>query len=150
MPEVLTFFLADDVRREADGKVSAIGMYFNVHLTNIETSGSSTKTFFVTVTEVPEGTHSLVFRAIHSRYKMAMDTESASFESRNEKDILTLLIKLDEFQFPASGTYRLELLIDGQQCAQQVVQIRYDDEPEHGFTADEEATSLENGGSSAD
>jgi len=115
---VLSYFMADDVRFESNGKLIAIGMYYNVTYKNIKSANNSTICIFATVTDTSEGGHTV-----------SMSVEDDTFFSDGEDFISTLLLKIPGFIFPHSGSYSYTLIIDGEEVADNFLHIKYLEEP---------------------
>ncbi len=137
MARVLTLLVADDFRREESGKMTAVGLHFNVRLPAIDAEQVG-KVVFVTLTDLPAGEHKASVRFVNTDLGIANEADGSLIRSSGEIDILTLVIKLSDFRFPASGMFNIEFLINDEVEFTQIISVKYDEEPPHDFENDSE------------
>lgn len=126
---VLSYFMADDVRFESNGKVIAIGMYYNVSYKDINSARTNNICIFATITDLSEGEHTVSVQIDDLDESKSLDIEGDILLSDGEEFISTLLIKIPGFIFPHSGGYSYKLIVDDEKVANNFINISYSEEP---------------------
>ncbi len=122
-PQCLSILVADSVRQERNGKLLIVGVYTRVKLKERPEPGSLH--VFTIVRSIPVGTHDIAIKIIDQTSKKVMITEGPSIEVAAPNELRQMGIEIRDFSFPSSGSYKFQLLIDGNAVGEHIVNIEF-------------------------
>lgn len=142
-PQAFSLIVADDIRREDNGKLIVIGLYTHVSLEEPpdEENPPGIKVM-ANVAGLSAGSHDFEIEVIDvdGEQKIASGPESVVSESAN--NVHKVILDMVDFYFPTSGRYLFNLLVNGEKIAEHVAIVHFPQSKSGESTSGAEEDSL--------
>lgn len=130
----LSLIVCDEVRREVNGKFLVVGMYTDV---DFEAQPDDRQiTVVASFVGVPTGEHDIELLVADYAAKKSFKTGERKFLSEGENKICLLILEIEDFDFPSSGTYSFTALIDEDPVGSLPITVNFPSENEEEGSSD--------------
>jgi uncharacterized cupredoxin-like copper-binding protein len=126
MAKLGTFFFAEDLRDEGNGRYFAIGLYSGVvefdSPKNAKLKGAKV---FASINELKKGDHYFELKARNHTASEILDMGREEFEIEEDNTNFLLVADIEGMVFPKEGDYSIEISVDGELLGATEFEIKF-------------------------